>query len=933
MSNAIDQLRNVLTSAPDFQVGHTGVGLPPDELRFTLELVPSGDPALLRARIARLLASDRFVFQPLEVGPASAGRFHVLRFPTLERVFPQQDLFDIGYELADCLGLTSAEPDLGIHVYRDPTPPHPGPAAEASVLGSFCWADGPPPVDPLWAVKATKLDRAWQLARGAGVLVGQPDTGVTLHAELTGDMLDLERAADLMDGDADPTDPLTPGTANPGHGTSTASVLASRPTGRINGAAPAARVVPIRCIDDVKVFNTAPVAAAIAYAVAQGCHVISMSLGGVAGRAMHAAIQDAVARDVIVVAASGNCIGLVVWPARYADVVAAGGTGPTDRPWKGSSRGPRVTISAPAEFVWRAERSTPADPPDKVSPSQGTSYATALIAGAAAVWLSRHGRDQVIQEARRRGITVARLFTAALKATARTPADWDVDLGAGILDAEKLVNLPLGDIPQGSPESVDLSDGGAWGQELLLEQFGPGTRDGTFPMDLFQAEMSAIAVSQAKFDQQLSGLTAEAKTQGTQPSRHLRDAVQGSTDPRLRRFGQAPGASVSRPLLPASDIDVTRLKLALPAGAVAETAAGADALESARSFLQGDGGGKLVEVVSEIVGTTSAPQPERDFVLDSVHSFVHEMRTGTVRSAKGRLGLEALILLKGRPALRVRQGNVNEEDPRAEQWGAPIYMLKSGSRFKERMDAVGRIDLDGTHLGTGYVVGGGLVLTNRHVLQLIAYPTPQRNQPAQWVLKGGDCCIDFAEEPSVLTTASKFRIVEVVQAGPLHIDFEAIDLAKPDFALLRVRATSWSGNNALPVPLELSRTAGWIAPGKSVAIVGYPARPGTLPRAPDGSVDRGGLDRLQALFSAEYGTKFFSPGEVKASTAGVSITAFHDATTLGGSSGSLVASMDAPLRAVGLHFGGAWRSENYAHGLAQLLARGFLGVSGIHWGP
>ena len=62
------------------------------------------------------------------------------------------------------------------------------------------------------------------------------------------------------------------------------------------------------------------------------------------------------------------------------------------------------------------------------------------------------------------------------------------------------------------------------------------------------------------------------------------------------------------------------------------------------------------------------------------------------------------------------------------------------------------------------------------------------------------------------------------------------------------------------------------------------------------------------------------------------ITSFHDATTLGGSSGSLVASMDAPLRAVGLHFGGAWRSENYAHGLAQLLARGFLDVPGIHWG-
>jgi subtilisin family serine protease len=930
MADTIGQLRRVLSSVPVVTAALARPGLPPDELRFTLELAAAGDLAGLRDRIERLLASDRFLLQSLEVGQASAGRFHVLRFPTLERVFPQQDLFDIGYGLADQLGLISAEPDLGIQVFRDPTPSQPGPVAEASVLSSLCWADGQAPEDPLWAVKLTKLDRAWKLGQGEGVLVGHPDTGITSHAELAGDMFDLERAADIMDGDSDPTDPLAPGTANPGHGTSTASVLASRSTGRIQGAAPAARVVPIRCIDDVKVFNTAPVAAAIAHAVEQGCHVISMSLGGIAGRAMHAAIRDAVASDVIVVAAAGNCVGLVVWPARYAEVIAAGGTGPTDLPWKGSSRGSRVALSAPAEFVWRADRASDGDPLDKVSASQGTSYATAMIAGAAAVWLSRHGRDEVIEEARRRGVTVAQLFTIAVKATARTPDDWDFDLGAGILDAEKLVNLALDAIPQGAVEATETDDGES---ELLLEQFGPGERDDTFPMDRFEAEISAVAVSQAKFDQQLSGLTVESKIEGTQPSRRLRDAVQGSIDPRLRRFGQTSTASVSRPQLPAPEIDVTGLKLALPSGTVPETALGADAIESARQYLQGDGGSELEEAVGKMVETTPAPSAERDFVLDSVRSFVDEMRTGVVRTPKGRLGLEALILLKGRPALRVRQGGVDEEDPRAEQWGAPIYMLKSGSRFKERMDAVGRIDLDGVHLGTGYVVGDCLVLTNRHVLQLIAYPTPQRNLPTQWILKDGQCCIDFAEEPSALTTASKFNILEVVQAGPLHINFEAIDLKKPDFALLRVEARSWSVNNALPVPLELSRTPGWMDPDKPVAIVGYPARQATLPRAPDGSVDRQGLDRLLALFGADYGTKFFSPGRMKVSPAEVPITSFHDATTLGGSSGSLVVTIDAPLRAVGLHFGGAWRSENYAHSLAQLLALGFLNLPGINWKP
>ena len=931
MTNAIALLRSILAFAPEIDAEHARAKLPPDELRFTLELGSATQAPELDAQIKLLLASDRFVLQALDVGPATAGRFHALRFPTLERTLPQQELFDIGYELAAQLGLTSAEPDLGIQVFRDPTPAQPGPAAEASVLGSICWADGAPPADAHWAVKTARLDRAWELARGEGILVGQPDTGVTPHPELGGDMLDLTRAANIMDGSADPTDPLRPGAANPGHGTSTSSVLASRATGRILGAAPAARVVPIRCIDDVKVFNTAPVAAAIAHAVAQGCQVISMSLGGVAGRALHVAIRDAVQHDVIVVAASGNCVGLVVWPARYREVIAAGGTGPADRPWKGSSRGSRVTISAPAEFVWRAERTSAGDPPDKVSASQGTSYATALIAGAAAVWLSRHGRGRVIEEARRRGITVARLFTIALKVTARTPMNWDVDLGAGILDAEKLVNLALADIPRGGLEGADQDEGDGWEEEFLREQLGAGPRDAEFPMALFEAELSAIAVSQAKFDQGLSGLTPEAKVEGTRPSRRLQEAVRASADPRLQRFGQASGATVSRPPVSAPALDLTRLRLALPTKAMPESAAGADALEAARSYLTGDGGAELVERVSKVVETTAAPKVERDFVLGSVRSFVDEMRTGVVASASGRLGLEALILLKGRPALRVRGGTVNEEDPQAEQWGTPIFMLKSGSRFEENIGAVGRIDLDGVHLGTGYVVGDGLVLTNRHVLQLLAYPTPQRNNPAQWVLQGGQCCIDFADQPSELTTDTKYGIDAVMQAGPLHVDYEVLDLHKADFAILRVQTRSVTGNRPLPVPLVLSRNPGWMAPNKEVVIVGYPARPGTLPRAPDGSVDRAGLERLRGLFGADYGTKFFSPGIVKASPATVPITSFHDATTLGGSSGSLVATIDAPLKAVGLHFGGAWRSENYAHALAGLFGHGYLDVPGINW--
>ena len=80
-----------------------------------------------------------------------------------------------------------------------------------------------------------------------------------------------------------------------------------------------------------------------------------MSLGGVPSFSLHRAIRRAVAADVIVLAAAGNCVGLVVWPARYDDCIAVAGTDSTDRPWRGTSHGSAVDVSAPGQNVIRAQ--------------------------------------------------------------------------------------------------------------------------------------------------------------------------------------------------------------------------------------------------------------------------------------------------------------------------------------------------------------------------------------------------------------------------------------------------------------------------------------------------------------------------------------------------------------------------------------------------
>ncbi|OWK22165.1 hypothetical protein AJ88_15620 [Mesorhizobium amorphae CCBAU 01583] len=142
-------------------------------------------------------------------------------------------------------------------------------------------------------------------------------------------------------------------------------------------------------------------AKAVDHAVNISAHVITMSLGGIWSRSLRRAIRKAVEHDVIVIAAAGNCVGLVVWPAAFDDVIAVGGSNVADQMWKGSSHGSKIDFCAPAEFVWRADRKSAADSKGKVSGGQGTSFAAALTAGVAALWLSHFDRAAVIVEARR----------------------------------------------------------------------------------------------------------------------------------------------------------------------------------------------------------------------------------------------------------------------------------------------------------------------------------------------------------------------------------------------------------------------------------------------------------------------------------------------------------------------------------------------------
>lgn len=919
-------------------LGH-GTGLPPEELRFVLEYRSQPDLELEQSLFDRLLGERVASIERL----APEGQllhFLLLRVPGVERTLPQRDLFGIAYTLVDVADLVSAEPDLGSDHFSDPEPRGRDPTAEtAALLGPLCWVAGEAPSDRRWSLKAIRAPEAWRRSRGRGIIVGQPDTGVAAHDELEAGALLVEKGFDFIGGKPDPTDPLHEHTANPGHGTSTASVVASRVGGAIVGAAPEACVIPIRCIEDIKVFNAAPVARAVAHAIAAGCHIVSMSLGGIPSRAVHAAIRTAIERDIIVLAAAGNCVRTVVWPARYEEVIAVAGTNIGGRPWKGSCRGAAVDISAPAEFVWRALRVRSADPTSGVSGGQGTSFAVALVAGVAALWLEHHGRDAVIAHARARAVSVQRLFKAALQQTARQPANWNCDdFGAGIVDADALTALPLSEIVLAAPEVAAEPESSV--RSFLNEELGPAPLDPKFPLHRYGAELGAIGLAQAKRDGSAVTLSAEAKSQTTRPSPQLSSAARISSDARLRRFSELrSGTNVERPLAQAvGEVPVRRLRQALKRHGTALESTGVQSVEQARVYLATGGVRQQLDAIEAQLDAMALPQSAIDETLRGADEALSRIAEGRpLTTVRALVGLEALVSLTGRPVIPVRDGAIDFHDPRAGAWRDKLFLISQDGSLPSRIRSVGRIDADGGHVGTGFVAGDGVVMTNRHVVQAFAAPVPSRNRARGWVMTSDDVTFDVGDRPNSSTLSTRYRVKSVIAAGPSHIDEDRIDFTALDVALLEVEATSEAGA-PLPSPLQLTKAVTAADRRKELIVIGYPARPSSLPTT-NGSFDLEVVERLGELFGNDYGVKYVAPGEVDESVGSakdlMGWTFDHDASTLGGNSGSCIVGFDAPLDVIGLHFGGQWLKANFAHSLGALAGmQTFLGQSPLNWsGP
>lgn len=317
-----------------------------------------------------------------------------------------------------------------------------------------------------WHLARCRVPEAWALLGErdtidwSGVTVGQIDTGYTAHPAFGfpgGTWIDTANAATLIevpfpDGATLPVPEPGGGVdtlagANGGHGTKIGATLAGWLPGEgYFGVAPRVPLVPVRITDAVLINGVQrEFAQAVRHLVdVARVGVINVSLGifpPLTIAALRRAIDHAYDRGVIMVCAAGNYVSAVVPPARLARTLAVGGITVDDVPWSGSSHGPQVDLSAPAADIRRAVTSRQGRF-GIAGGGDGTSYATAMVAGAAALWLA-HRRDE-IAAAYARPWQRVEAFKALAKASTRKPAGWQGgSFGDGVLDAKALLEAPL----------------------------------------------------------------------------------------------------------------------------------------------------------------------------------------------------------------------------------------------------------------------------------------------------------------------------------------------------------------------------------------------------------------------------------------------------------------------------------------------------------
>jgi endonuclease G len=284
--------------------------------------------------------------------------------------------------------------------------------------------------------------------------------------------------------------------------------------------------------------------------------------------------------------------------------------------------------------------------------------------------------------------------------------------------------------------------------------------------------------------------------------------------------------------------------------------------------------GNILEKVKAIVGPNNMPAIEQSKLAQQA---LARMQNNKKPTPKQLAALEFVIRLM-RPVLLSRNGALDNLDKQVGP-SFPDWQTFQES-VKPHLYSIGRIDIAPKQgIGTGFLVSDGVLVTNKHVLDILSNGTGE--------LEKGQAIVRFKFESGIVDDETPTDITGVVA---VHDEL--------DIALLKVQKQKFTKTRK-PLTLDLKPAE----PGLAVVAIGYPF---------DDS-KRNPLF-INAIFSGKFGVKRAAPGEVSSSGQN---SIYHDCSTLGGNSGSPIVSMKT-AQVVGLHSDGYFLFRNEAVDAASL---------------
>lgn len=277
------------------------------------------------------------------------------------------------------LGLEALAPIPRIHVWR--ARPLPGQSVSlqtlrANLADAVLWVEQDGSVHALdmtpndayyasqqWNLPLIGLEQAWHWSQGGQVTIAILDSGIDLaHPDLQARLwvnpgevpgndqdddgngyLDDTYGWDYVGDDPWPQDEY-------GHGTHVAGIAGAHTDNGLGvaGVGWDVRLMAVRVLNASGNGAWSSVAEGLIYAADNGASIINLSLGGdLYTQTVADAVAYARSQGCLIVAAAGNHVGPIQYPARLEGVMAVAATGIADEPYPSWSSGPQMDVAAP----------------------------------------------------------------------------------------------------------------------------------------------------------------------------------------------------------------------------------------------------------------------------------------------------------------------------------------------------------------------------------------------------------------------------------------------------------------------------------------------------------------------------------------------------------------------------------------------------------